>query len=47
MGKQLTLIADLADPIPCDEDHLMIPVHPCAHIENSSCFYSNHNILVR
>jgi hypothetical protein len=46
MGKEFTLIADLADPVAFDEDHLMIPVHPRAHLENSSSFHDHDSMLV-
>jgi hypothetical protein len=45
MGKELTLLADLADPVAFDEDHLMIPVRPPADLENSSSFYDHDSML--
>jgi len=39
------LIADFADPVPFDEGHLMIPVHPRAHVENSSSLYDHAPML--
>jgi hypothetical protein len=46
MGKEFTLIADLADPVAFDEDHLMIPVRPRADVENSSSSYDHASMLV-
>jgi hypothetical protein len=46
MWPELTLIADLADPVAFDEDYLMIAVHSPADVENSSSFYDHDSLLV-
>jgi hypothetical protein len=45
MGKEFTLIADLADAVAFDEDHLMIAVHSPADVENSSSLYDHASML--